>query len=84
MKTVFVVQHLHVLHDGQENVKMIGVYSSLEAARAAVDRLKGQPGFRDYPRLVDPLTDTDADASGFYIEAYPLDKDNWTEGFVTV
>ncbi|MCP2080108.1 UNVERIFIED_ORG: hypothetical protein J2W74_001294 [Methylorubrum zatmanii] len=34
-------------------------------------RVKGQPGFRDHPE-------------GFETSVYPLDKDHWTEGFVSV
>ena len=82
MKSVFVVQHLHILPGGQENVKFIGAYRSSEAARAAIERLKAQPGFRDHPRIVDPLTDEDEE--GFYLDEYELDKDQWSEGFATV
>ena len=82
MKTVFVIQHLHVLDGEKEDVKFIGVYRSLESAHAAIERLRGQPGFCEHPRVVDPLTDDDE--SGFYIGEYELDKDHWPEGFVTV
>jgi hypothetical protein len=68
---LFVVQHLHVLEDGEECVKLIGIYSSQAAAQKAVDRLKLQPGFRDTP-------------DGFSIDPYSLDEDNWTDGYVTV
>jgi len=68
---LFVVQHLHFLDGGEENVKFIGVYSTRDAAQAAVDRLKLKPGFRDTP-------------DGFSIDPYTLDEDNWTEGYVTL
>jgi len=68
---VFVVQHLHEMDDGEENVKMIGVYSTREIAEQAVERLKLQPGFSDIPE-------------GFYIDPYPLDTDHWTDGYVTL
>jgi hypothetical protein len=67
---LFVVEHLHVLDDGEEAVKFIGVYSTKEAAQRAVDRLKLKPGFCDAP-------------DGFSIDAYTLDEDNWTEGYIT-
>jgi len=51
MKSVFVVQHMNVLPDGQEDVKFIGAYRSSESAHAAIERLKTQPGFCDHPRL---------------------------------
>jgi len=64
---VFVVQHVHVLAADEEDVKLIGVYSTRDAAQKAIDRLKSQPGFRDTP-------------TGFSIDAYTLDEDNWAEG----
>jgi homoserine kinase type II len=79
MDSVFVVQHLRRHSDDEENVKLIGVYRSAEAARAAIDRLKAQPGFRDNPNVVDALRDTDD--QGFHVDEYPLDKDHWAEGF---
>ena len=83
MKSVFIVQHLRVLPDGQrEDIKLIGAYHSLEAAHEAIERLKSQPGFCDFPRLLDSLVDDDE--QGFYIDEYELDKDHWPEGFVTV
>ena len=48
---------------------LIGVYSTLARARAAVARLRPQPGFRDAP-------------DGFHVEEYQLDTDHWTEGYV--
>jgi putative ABC transport system substrate-binding protein len=50
-------------------VKFIGVYSSEERARAAVDRAKQLSGFRDYP-------------DGFSVDPYEVDMDHWTEGFL--
>jgi len=68
---LFVVEHLHVLKDGDESIKLIGVYSSQEAAQKAADRLRLRPGFCDTP-------------DGFSIDRYSLDEDNWTDGYVTV
>ena len=68
---VFVVQHVHELKEDDEDVKLIGVYSTEESARAAVARLSLQPGFRE-------------SASGFHVDRYTVDKDHWAEGFVTV
>ena len=67
---VFVVQHEHEL-DGCDEVKFIGVYSTKERARAAVDRAKPLSGFRDHP-------------DGFSVDPYEVDMDHWTDGFVTV
>lgn len=81
MEAVLVLQHLHVLPNGKEDVKLIGVYGSLDSARAAVDRLRLQPGFRGYPSIVQPGVDDDI--QGFHIARYFLDKDYWSEGYVT-
>jgi hypothetical protein len=81
MQTVFVLQHLHVFPGGAEDTKFIGTYSSSASAHAAIDRLKVQPGFCDYPRLIDPLVDDGE--SGFYLDEYELDKDHWCEGYIT-
>ncbi len=82
MKSVFIVQHLNILPGRQGDVKFIGAYRSAEAAHAAIERVKGQPGFCDHPRVIDPLHDDEE--AGFYVDEYELDKDHWTEGFVTV
>jgi homoserine kinase type II len=76
MNKVFVLQHQHTLPGGEEDLKMIGVYSSEQAAVEAVKRLRGQPGFRDYPNIVE-------DGDGFYVSRYPIDKDHWAEGYVS-
>jgi hypothetical protein len=68
---VFVVQHVHEIKEDDEDVKLIGVYSTEESARAAVARLSLQPGFRE-------------SASGFHVDRYIVDKDHWAEGFITV
>jgi hypothetical protein len=80
--SVFVVQHLHVHANGEECVKMIGVYETRRAAEQAVERLATQPGFRDYPKIIDPRQDDEE--SGFYIDGYKIGEDHWTEGYVTV
>lgn len=82
MTTVFVVQHLHTLPNGIEDIKLIGVYSSKESALTAVDRLKSRPGFCENPRVINPGIDDDD--QGFYVDEYSLDDDNWTEGYITV
>jgi len=69
MGTVFILQHERPeTEDCMEDVKFIGAYSSEASAQAAVERLRIQPGFRDYP-------------DDFTIDEYEVDKDHWTEGF---
>jgi homoserine kinase type II len=82
MKSVYLLQHLHGLPDGYREAKLIGVYRSAEAAKEAIGRLQEQPGFRDHPRLVNPLRDKgEEDDQGFYIDEYEVDKDHWAEGY---
>ncbi len=82
MQRAYLLQHLHVLPHGEDDAKVIGIYSSKEAARAAVDRLKHQPGFRDFPRIVN--ADIDEQPDGFYIDEYVVDQDHWQEGYETL
>ena len=71
MAKVYVLQHVHSLEDGEEDVKFIGVYSSAENAQAAIARLGQVPGFSDA-------------LAGFHIDEYQLDKDQWVEGYSTL
>ena len=71
MTSVFVLQHVHEMADGAENVKFIGVYSSRQKAQEAVKRLSGVPGFSEAP-------------DGFHVDEYRLDEDQWVEGYVTL
>jgi hypothetical protein len=83
MQSVFVLQHLHVLQGDDEDYKFIGVYSSHASAVRAVERLRQQPGFRDFPDLVADLG-KGREGSGFYLNEYRLDEDGWTSGFESV
>jgi len=67
---VFLLWHVHEFPDGEDDAKLIGVYSSREKAEQARQRVASQPGFRELPH-------------GFQVSTYPLDKDHWTEGYVT-
>jgi hypothetical protein len=68
---VYIVQHVHEFDDGSEDIKFIGVYSTHQKAEEAVKRLSTQVGFCETQE-------------GFYIDEYELDKDHWTEGYITV
>jgi hypothetical protein len=68
---VFVLWHVHDLGHGDEDSKLIGIYSSQENAQAAKVRVGSQPGFVDTPE-------------GFIIDRYRLNEDGWTEGYITV
>ena len=69
MNTVFVLQHEYEWCSRDEE-KFIGVYATEDDAQAAINRLRDQPGFRDWP-------------DGFSIDEYEIGADHWTEGFHT-
>ncbi|MFT3765898.1 MAG: hypothetical protein QM820_10320 [Minicystis sp.] len=71
MNRVYLVQHAYEGPAGEEEVKIIGVFSSEETAAAAIERLRTMPGFRDHP-------------DGFHVGPYELDRDYWADGFVTM
>ena len=67
---VFLLWHVHEMADGEEDVKLIGVYASADDAERARLRVLPQPGFRDSP-------------DGFHVSRYKVGHDHWTEGYVT-
>ncbi len=69
MNIVYTLEHKYDRENGCEEVKFIGVYSDRAGAEKTIEKLKDQPGFRDYP-------------SGFHLEETPIDVVFWTEGFV--
>jgi hypothetical protein len=75
---VYLVEHWHPLPDNPSSSLTVGVYSSREKAQEAVKRLTRQPGFRDFPDILEHPTET----GGFSIEEYELDRTWWQEGFV--
>jgi hypothetical protein len=54
--------------EGNDGELLIGVYSSEEKAKAAIQRLSDKPGF-GHPQ-------------GFQIHTYELNSDHWTGGYV--
>ena len=71
MTKIYVLQHVHLLAGGEEDIKLIGVYSSLENAQSAIARLTQLSGFLETP-------------DGFSIDEYQVDKDQWVEGYSTL
>ena len=53
-----------------DSLKLLGVYSSEQAARARIERARSKPGF-------------DVEPDCFLVEGYLLDEDQWTEGFIS-
>lgn len=72
MKSVFLLQHSYERSEtGEEETKLIGVYSNKEKAQEAKTRLSLQSGFKDFPE-------------NFFIDEYEIDQDNWRDGFILV
>ena len=72
MKEVFILWHTHFDDrlENAEDIKVIGVYSSVKKAEEALDRTSKLEGFKN-------------NLDGFEISVYKLDSDNWTSGFIT-
>jgi hypothetical protein len=68
---VYLLWHIRVLPDGEEDDKLIGVYATIADAEIVKERVISQPGFRDSP-------------DGFCVSKWRLGQTSWTEGFVTV
>jgi hypothetical protein len=68
---VWLLWHGDDLRDDTPDAKLLGVYSSEDAAKGRVSRCSLLPGFRDYP-------------DAFEISRYEIDRDEWPEGFVEV
>ena len=67
---VFLLWHSHDLGDGESNDKLIGVYSSVAEAEAAKARKLLFSGFKEAPE-------------GFLVAPYEVNRDAWSEGYVT-
>lgn len=69
METVYLLWFEQEHEEGEDTELLIGVYRTEGDALAAKERLKNQPGFREYP-------------TGFITAPYEIGRDHWTEGFV--
>lgn len=67
MAEVFLLWHQH---PGDEEGKLLGVYSTKERAEARIVKARSLPGFRRFP-------------SDFVIARYEVDLDQWLTGFAT-
>jgi len=74
---IYKLWHFQIGRDDEEDTddeamsaKRIGFYTTEEKAKAAIGRLKGKPGFRDWP-------------DGFRIYRALLDQDHWVGGFIS-
>lgn len=75
MDKVFLLWHCRPIEGGIDehdtDDKLVGVYSSAAAAEAAKRRKLQLEGFRDYPDC-------------FLVDEYKIDRDAWSEGFISV
>lgn len=71
MMTIFLLWHLHETEFGDEDNKFIGAYSTEANAKAAIEQLKHQPGFKESPER-------------FKIYQCTLDDTSWREGFISI
>jgi len=69
MNTVWLLWFEQEWKDDDDTELLIGVYQTEADALAAKERVKDQPGFREYP-------------GGFTTSQYEIGQDHWTEGFV--
>jgi hypothetical protein len=67
-RSVYLLWHGDDLDEGPD-AKLLGVYSSEDAARDRVQRASSLPGFVDHP-------------DAFEIVRYEIDHDGWTTGYV--
>lgn len=65
---VWIVFHGEDEEDSPCQMKIIGIFSSREAAEQAVDAVRVLPGFREWPEL-------------FHMDEYRIDETHWTSGF---
>ena len=70
LRSVYLLQHVAREGSDDEDVKVLGIYSSRSKANLATGRLVRLAGFNQYP-------------DGFHVDRYRLDRSEWTEGFMT-
>ena len=67
---VYFLHHVYEIDEESDDVKVIGIYESEEAANLAINQLTELPGFCNHK-------------TGFSITEYLINKNHWTEGFVS-
>lgn len=65
---VFLLYHTATYSETEEDVKLIGVFSSQALAERAMEEKKNERGFRDHPH-------------GFLVDELTVDRLQWSEGF---
>ena len=70
MRRVYFLYHIDEKRtDGHHHGKIVGIYSTLDGANAAIGRLRDKPGFKEYPER-------------WKIYPRTINRDSWTKGFV--
>ncbi|WP_196888016.1 hypothetical protein [Aureivirga sp. CE67] len=70
MEYVYILHHTYELGNIEKS-KLIGIYSSEQEAKNAIERLRDKNGFKNK-------------VEGFNIEKYKINEDHWKEGFSTI
>lgn len=65
---VYLVQHVAKYSSDEEDVKIIGIYGSIEEAELVINNLMSKPGFSKLKE-------------GFCTDEYELGRTFWLEGF---
>jgi hypothetical protein len=68
MDTVHLLWYTRKWVEDEDTELLIGVYRTEADATDAIERLRQQPGFAEYPE-------------GFLVVAYEVGKDHWTKEF---
>lgn len=71
MTSVYLLFHTHYLPAGEDDDKLLGVYSSRKLAETKIEEK-----YRKLPGFCQPDGE-------FIIDEYQIDQDNWEEGFIT-
>ncbi|MBL4600074.1 MAG: hypothetical protein JKX93_13980 [Rhizobiaceae bacterium] len=73
LEFIYVLSHIRPLPDGEEEDRLIGIYSSKERTELRKRQLQGQPPFSDAP-------------NEFYLSRGKIgaEEEGWPEGYITV
>ena len=71
MEYVYKVDHVYEVENVEE-IKFIGIFSSMEKANEVVKSLTLQAGFKDHP------------IEAFQISKVKIDRIGWAEGFISI
>lgn len=71
LQVVYLLWHGDDLDEDTPEAKLLGVYSSEQAALDRINRSSALPGFAEHP-------------DDFHISQYTIDKDEWVAGYIEV